>query len=164
MLATPVSNHTPLGFETGSTRSQARFSDPVSARFGDPVSTPKPSSVSHHARVQEGVAKSEFHLKGSGFQKWKPCLNTVLKGFTPSTQSGGGKTPQGFYPPTLKGFTPSTLAWHRLTRPVVNSPSFWCKSGSSIPATRSQTLDLALSHTDWQDRKFHEGECLRFRD
>ena len=39
----------------------------------------------HHARVPEGVAKSQFPLKGSGFQKWKPCLNTVLKGFIPPT-------------------------------------------------------------------------------
>ena len=32
-----------------------------------------------HARVQEGVGKSQFLPKGCGFYKWIPCLNTVLK-------------------------------------------------------------------------------------
>jgi hypothetical protein len=39
----------------------------------------------YHARVQEGVAKSQFPLKGSGFQKSKPHMCEVLKDFTPST-------------------------------------------------------------------------------
>ena len=38
-----------------------------------------------HARVPEGVAKSQFLLKGSGFQKWRPRVCAILKGFTPST-------------------------------------------------------------------------------
>ena len=37
-----------------------------------------------HARVQEGVAKSQFPLKGSGFQKSKPHICEVLKGFIPT--------------------------------------------------------------------------------
>ena len=30
----------------------------------------RPSTFSHQARVQRGVAKGQFPLKGSGFQKW----------------------------------------------------------------------------------------------
>ena len=39
----------------------------------------------YHARVQEGVAKSQFPLKGSRFQKRRPRICAVLKGFTPCT-------------------------------------------------------------------------------
>ena len=37
---------------------------------------------SHHARVFEGVAKSQFPPHGSRFQKWKACPGTLLNGFT----------------------------------------------------------------------------------
>ena len=37
----------------------------------------------HHARVFEGVAKSQFSSQGSRFQKWKACPDTLLNGFTP---------------------------------------------------------------------------------
>jgi len=37
-----------------------------------------------HARVQEGVAKSQFPLKDNGFQKWKSSNETLLNEFTPS--------------------------------------------------------------------------------
>ena len=39
----------------------------------------------YHARVQEGVAKRQFPLKGSGLHKPKPHVCEILKGFTPST-------------------------------------------------------------------------------
>ena len=51
-----------------------------------PASTSSRYAVSpYHARVQEGVAKSQLLLKGSGFQRSKPRICAVLRGFTPST-------------------------------------------------------------------------------
>ena len=38
----------------------------------------------HHARVQEGVAKSQFFLQASGFQKWRLTPETLWNEFTPS--------------------------------------------------------------------------------
>ena len=37
-----------------------------------------------HARVFEGVAKSQFSPQGTCFQKWKACPDTLLNGCTPS--------------------------------------------------------------------------------
>ena len=57
---------------------------------------PRPGSPSSacHARVFEGVAKSQFSPQGSCFQKWKACPGTLLNEFTPS----------------------NTLAWREKTR------------------------------------------------
>jgi hypothetical protein len=41
------------------------------------------SMCTYHAKVFTGVAKSQFPSQGSGFQNWKPCLNTDLKGVYP---------------------------------------------------------------------------------
>ena len=45
--------------------------------------------VHHHAGVFEGVAKSQFPPQGSGFQKSKPRICAVVKGFTPLTTLAG---------------------------------------------------------------------------
>ena len=54
-----------------------------------------------HARVLERVAKSEFPLKGSGFQKWRAPILTRLNGFSPS----------------------NTLAWFVLMKKLVENES-----------------------------------------
>jgi len=51
-------------------------------------------STNHHARVLEGVAKSQFPPQGSGFQKSKAWISTLSNEFTPS----------------------NTLAWHLVGR------------------------------------------------
>ena len=68
---------------------------------------------------KKGVSKNQFLLKGSDFQKWKPCLNTVLKGFTPSTTLAWQASPSGATPsdpvPSTRG-TRGVLA-HKKQRP-----------------------------------------------
>ena len=44
----------------------------------------RPGVCTNHARVYEGVAKSQFPPQGSCFQKWIPCPDTLLNEFTPS--------------------------------------------------------------------------------
>ena len=41
-----------------------------------------------HARVKEGVAKSQFPLQGSGFQKWRARISARFNEFTQSQHCG----------------------------------------------------------------------------
>ena len=91
-----------------------------SARAGSPKATATPRYLvgtepyGYHARVFEGVAKSQFSLQDSCFQKWKACPDTLLNEFTLSHTLAWQAGP----PASFEGL-PEACAPRRITQRIL---------------------------------------------
>ena len=108
--------------------------------------------VMNHARVSEGVAKSQFPHQDSGFQKWRPRICAALKVLTPFTTPAwkvGIKLPEKGNSNMVQGRSTkivSMIKWIRTRRlSIKNSRSAGegvSAEENNLPALHSQGFSI----------------------